>query len=85
MDALAQGSKKSSADSASILDENPYSNSSKRFYLIEWNGDGCSGKNHYMAGTPPFDLLVYKSWLEMAGFVFDSLNAVRVRQEISIG
>jgi beta-mannosidase len=32
-------------------------------YLIEWELNGEKFGNHYLAGTPPFSLAVYKNWL----------------------
>ncbi len=46
----------------------PYSAAAKRFYLIEWEGPAGKGRNHYMAGNPPFDLATYKRWMAAAGF-----------------
>jgi beta-mannosidase len=44
-----------------------YSMGEKHFYLIEWEYDGIKGKNHYLAGTPPFDLNEYVKWLKEIG------------------
>ena len=68
------------ADSAVVLEGNTilapnscrnlgrlfYSMGEKHFYLIEWECDGVKGRNHYMAGTPPFDLKTCIGWLEQA-------------------
>ncbi len=36
--------------------------SDKKLFIIEWTlDDGTSGKNHYLAGMPPFDYQVYKN------------------------
>ena len=36
--------------------------SEKRMLIIEWTlSDGTKGKNHYLAGFPPFDFETYKN------------------------
>ena len=45
------------------LDALPYSQGEKRIYLIEWQCEGYDGKNHYLAGNPPFDLEHYAKFL----------------------
>jgi beta-mannosidase len=53
------------------LDLLPYSQGEKRIYLIEWEsppGDPASGperrgRNHYLAGNPPFDLAHYLNFV----------------------
>jgi beta-mannosidase len=42
----------------------PYSQSEKKIYLIEWQSGVYSGKNHYLAGNPPFELSFYQSFLK---------------------
>jgi hypothetical protein len=47
----------------------PYSQGEKKIYLIEWESvastEGLySGKNHYLAGNPPFELSFYKDFLK---------------------
>jgi beta-mannosidase len=42
----------------------PYSQGEKRIYLIEWQSGVYSGKNHYLAGNPPFELSFYKDFLQ---------------------
>ena len=39
-------------------------------WIIEWTTEnGKSGRNHYLAGTPPFDLEQYRAWLMRAGLL----------------
>jgi beta-mannosidase len=38
--------------------------SDQRLYLIEWDLDGQTFGNHYLAGSPPFALERYLGWLE---------------------
>ncbi len=42
----------------------PYSQGEKKMYLMEWEVNGCKGKNHYLAGNPPFSLEVYRRLLK---------------------
>jgi beta-mannosidase len=42
----------------------PYSQGEKRIYLIEWQSGAYSGRNHYLAGNPPFDLAFYRNFLK---------------------
>ncbi|GHU66228.1 beta-mannosidase [Spirochaetia bacterium] len=47
----------------------PYSQGEKKIYLIEWESQTSaentySGKNHYLAGNPPFELSFYKDFLK---------------------
>ena len=36
--------------------------SEKKLFIIEWTlSDGTSGRNHYLAGFPPFDFETYKN------------------------
>jgi beta-mannosidase len=40
-----------------------YSHGEKKLYLIDWDAEQFSGKNHYLAGNPPFELSWYKDFL----------------------
>jgi beta-mannosidase len=42
----------------------PYSQGEKKIYLIEWQSGVYSGKNHYLAGNPPFELAFYRDFLK---------------------
>jgi beta-mannosidase len=46
------------------IDSLPYSQGEKKLYLIQWDAAQLSGKNHYLAGNPPFDLSWYKGFLQ---------------------
>lgn len=35
----------------------------QQLFLIEWEANGVRGVNHYLLGTPPFDLERYRGWL----------------------
>ena len=41
----------------------PYSQGEKRIYMMDWNYEGGEGKNHYLAGNPPFSLEQYRDIL----------------------
>lgn len=52
-------------DSVTPLGSIPFFAAEKRFYRIEWaTQSGARGRNHYLAGSPPFDLAVYRRWIE---------------------
>jgi beta-mannosidase len=40
--------------------------SEQRFLVLDWNG---TGRNHYLAGTPPFSLAQYTGWLAKMGWL----------------
>lgn len=42
----------------------PYSQGEKKLYLMEWEQNGQKGRNHYLAGNPPFSLEQYRSFLK---------------------
>ncbi len=56
--ACAAGGSVTSLGSISASDE------AQRFYVIEWKSAKSVGINHYLSGEPPFDLGVYRKWLE---------------------
>jgi beta-mannosidase len=41
----------------------PYSQGEKKIYVINWECEGCSGRNHYLSGNPPFELDRYRAFL----------------------
>lgn len=47
-----------------VLDSIPYTQSEKKIYVIQWECGAFSGKNHYLAGNPPFDLDFYRDFLQ---------------------
>ncbi len=65
---LLEGRAVAAGDGVTQLGKVPYSGAVKRFYLIEWDGPAGEGRNHYLAGHPPFDLATYKRWMIAAGF-----------------
>ena len=54
------------ADSTIEIGNIRFLRSKQRFFVIEWTGRH-TGKNHYMAGLPPFDLEIYRNWLKKSG------------------
>ncbi len=38
--------------------------SDQRMYIIEWQQDGQTFRNHYLSASPPVDIEKYKSWLD---------------------
>ncbi len=52
----------------------------QKLFLIEWEADGIRGVNHYLLGTPPFDLDRYRRWLPALAALDGSFDAARVGQ-----
>jgi beta-mannosidase len=60
------------------IDSLPYSQGEKKLYLIQWDAGQLSGKNHYLAGNPPFDLSWYKAFLnDVYGDWLKEANIIR--------
>ncbi|NSW90012.1 MAG: glycoside hydrolase family 2 [Firmicutes bacterium] len=51
-------------DSSTVIGSIPFSNGFKRFYIVEWESEHESGKNHYISGNPPFNAEMYIKMLE---------------------
>lgn len=66
---LLEGSADIPANTNCFVAKLPYSMGTKHFYLIEWEYDGVRGKNHYLSGTPPYDLNWYIDCLIKAGLL----------------
>jgi beta-mannosidase len=60
---LASGLARAGANASTTLSSIPFFNSEKRFYFIEWKSEIGTGRNHYLAGHPAFDLETYRGWL----------------------
>ena len=67
-DTLLAGSSQIPADGIISLGQIPFSHGKKEFIMIEWESEMGCGKNHYLAGFPPFDFAQYKIWMEKAGY-----------------
>ena len=63
---VACGEAVATANQTTPLAEIPYETAGQRCYLIEWSSETGGGRNHYLAGTPPFDLEEYREWLRRA-------------------
>jgi len=66
---LIQGRGVARADAVTVLGQIPFSMGARRFYLLAWQSDFGPGRNHYLAGNPPFELAQYRGWLEKAGML----------------
>lgn len=51
-------------EGVTMLEKVAYSQGAKTIYLMEWSYNGISGKNHYLAGNPPFSLEEYRELLK---------------------
>jgi beta-mannosidase len=68
LDLLAAGEATVPANGLAELAEIP-ADGAQRFYLLDWESPLGRGRNHYLAGTPPFDLAQYAGWLRVAGWL----------------
>ena len=62
------------ADQSTVIGQIPYVRNRQRFFVIRWHGD-AQGCNHYLAGQPPFDLAIYRRWLQESGLYNEALRA----------
>jgi beta-mannosidase len=46
------------------VDRLQYSQGEKKIYLIEWQAGQLSGRNHYLAGNPPFEFSHYAAFVK---------------------
>ncbi len=60
---VSSGEAISKAESVTQLTTIPYHANKQRFYAIEWQANGVQGRNHYLAGKPPFNQAQYREWL----------------------
>ena len=51
------------ANSNAVIGQIPAARGARQLYLLEWESDGIRGVNHYIFGTPPLDLNLYRRWL----------------------
>jgi beta-mannosidase len=61
---LAAGTVTASADDVTALGRIPVSADTQRCYRLTWDTRLGSAWSHYLAGSPPFDLDRYRSWME---------------------
>jgi len=64
---LLSGQTRVSANGLSSVGILPYSASEKKMLIIQWKLGGAEYKNHYLCGTPAFDLQHYTFWMRKAG------------------
>ncbi len=60
---LVQGERTAPADAVTVLETLAAVRSHQRFLVIEWETEHGAGRNHYLAGNPPFDARTYRQWL----------------------
>jgi beta-mannosidase len=65
---VAEGRGVARGDRVTRLGAIPFSMGAKRFYLVDWTTPAGSGRSHYLAGNPPFDLQQYRRWVKKAGY-----------------
>lgn len=63
---LAAGEHLATGDAVTVLATVPALRSHARFLVIDWESPAGSGRNHYLAGNPPFDPARYRHWLREA-------------------
>ena len=61
---VLQGTAQLGQAPVSVLEFLPYSMGEKKLYVISWEARQYSGRNHYLAGNPPFDLAWYRDFLK---------------------
>jgi beta-mannosidase len=59
---VSEGLATASADAVTSLGQVEWPSTGPRFLLLTWEGDGFAGMNHYLQGTPPYDLQQYRVW-----------------------
>ncbi len=68
-ESLLSGERSVEANRSTELGRIPFSMGAKRLYLIEWEDAFGKGRNHYLAGLPPFDLAWYRKAMGKAGLL----------------
>ena len=63
-DVVAEGRSSCADQSVLELIKLPYTLSTAKLYVIDWKAEEFSGRNHYLAGNPPFDLNWYQGFLK---------------------
>jgi len=78
---LLEGAAEAGPNENRPLGSVPASRGHQKLFLIEWELNGERGFNHYLLGTPPFELGRYRAWLaklapgDAAAFVHHGLRA----------
>jgi beta-mannosidase len=65
---LVKGRRIAAADATTVLGTLPYFRKHQRFLVIDWKSDDgkIKGRNHYLAGNPPFSPDDYRRWIKQA-------------------
>ncbi len=61
---IMSGSEELLADSVTAVGQIGYASSESHLYIIKWSDSSGNCANHYLAGTPPFDISWYKSCIK---------------------
>ena len=75
---MAEGSYEIKANLTDVVDEFRAYHGQQRLFLMEWTVDGKRFVNHYLMGTPPFDLNRYKNWLIKIANLDNSFDGEKV-------
>lgn len=68
-DEMADGETTAPANCAVTLTTIACPEGVQRCYLLEWQSELGAGRNHYLLGKAPFDLLQYRTWMTKAGLL----------------
>jgi beta-mannosidase len=63
---LSEGRVNAAADAVTLLEALPNVRGRQRFLIIDWESPDGRGRNHYLAGNPPFSAAEYRHWIEQA-------------------
>ena len=66
---LFNGEAVAKANDAVKLNSIPFLEGEIHFYLMEWQYDGISKKNHYISGKAPYNFNQYVAWLKETGLL----------------
>ncbi len=75
---LLEGEYSSPGNENTVLGSIRASRGKQRFILMTWNVDEVKYANHYIQGTPPFDLQQYKRWLHEIGILPGGFQSERI-------
>ena len=75
---LLEGEYSSPGNENTVLGSIRAGRGKQRFILMTWNVDEVKYANHYIQGTPPFDLQQYKRWLHEIGILPGGFQSERI-------
>jgi beta-mannosidase len=61
---LSEGERAAAGDAVTLLETLPWDGGRQRFLVIDWATPSGRGRNHFLTGSPPFDAIRYRRWLE---------------------